>query len=575
MSVAVLAGLGVGNNPRSMGTPPVESSHTARTGQSSPEAPPIATLDGALFRRLLSDANDLLRRHIEALNAINVFPVPDGDTGTNMHLTLRSGIEELAATEGSAVSDAARALAHGALMGARGNSGVILSQVLRGFESALASRKQADGPALTEAFSAATDAAREAISQPKEGTLLTVIRDVAQALERGRPATAEDALAIAAAEAHASVARTPDLLPVLKEAGVVDAGGLGLAIILEGLLRSLRGQPLDVDLAPQNAVSAAWRLDGALHQSAHGERGYCTEFVVSGPGVDANAARERLAAMGTSLLVVDADALMRVHVHTEDPDGAISYGRSLGEVSHVKIDNLEAQIERFVANTPSAPVTSSIDVIAVAAGDGFEAAFRGVGVTHLVRGGQTMNPSAGEILDAIESCPADEVIVLPNNKNIVAAAQQAAKESTKRVAVVPSRSLPQGVAAVLALNRDLTFDANAEAMERALASVRSAEVTRAVRATKVDGRAVDVGQAIGVVEGALRVVEDNLPAAVRGCIDEMLSDDASLLTVYSGEDVRENDAETLVNSLRGQYPSLEVELVRGGQPHYPYILSLE
>jgi DAK2 domain fusion protein YloV len=541
----------------------------------APEARPIATIDGLLFRRLCSDACALLHRHIAALNAINVFPVPDGDTGTNMHLTLRAGIDELASTDGTAVSDAARALAHGALMGARGNSGVIFSQVLRGLDSALAGREQADGAALTAGFSMAVDAAREAISQPKEGTILTVIRDVAEALDRERPESAEQALSTATTAAYASVERTPELLPVLKEAGVVDAGGLGLAIILEGLLRSLRGQPLDVDLAPEGVVNQAWRAEGALHQSTHGERGYCTEFIVSHPSAAANDARERLGALGTSLLVVGSDNLLRVHLHTEDPDSAIAYGRSLGDVSHVKVDNLEAQIERFVADATPPPVASTIDVVAVAAGAGIEAAFRSVGVTHLVRGGQTMNPSAGEILAAIESCPAAEVVVLPNNNNIIAAAEQAAKESTKRVAVVPSRSLPQGVAAVLALNRDLSFEANTETMQRALASVRSAEVTRAVRATTLDGRAVAVGQAIGIVEGTLRVVADDLPAAARRCVDEMLWDEASLLTVYSGEDVRDADAEALVESLRGQYASLEVELVRGGQPHYPYILSLE
>ncbi len=563
MSRLIVAGLGVRDNPRCMGTPPVEQ----------PDTKPPFAIDGPLLRKLFVDAGELLHRHVEALNAINVFPVPDGDTGTNMHLTLQSGIQEL--TEGLGVSESATALSHGALMGARGNSGVILSQVLRGLDSALAGHEQADGPALAAAFAAGALAARAAISQPREVTLLTVVRDVAQAVGREQPATAEDTLAIAAAEAHASVERTPDLLPVLKEAGVVDAGGAGLAIILEGLLRSLRGQPLDVDLSPASAVRAEWRAADALHQSAHGERGYCTEFVVSGPRADANAAREQLAATGTSLLVVASDELLRVHVHTNDPDAAIAYGRTLGEVSRIKVDNLESQIERFSAGTPPAPVASTLDVVAVAAGDGIEAAFRGVGVTHLVRCGQTMNPSTGEILKAIESCVADDVIVLPNNKNIVASAQQAAKESSKHVALVPSRSLPQGIAAALALNRDLSFAANAEAMERALSSVRSAEITRAVRATTIDGRAVSVGQAIGVVDGTLRVVEDDLPAAVRGCIDAMMSDEASLLTMYRGEDVRQGDADALADSLRQQYPSIEVELVRGGQPHYPYILSLE
>jgi dihydroxyacetone kinase-like predicted kinase len=262
-------------------------------------------------------------------------------------------------------------------------------------------------------------------------------------------------------------------------------------------------------------------------------------------------------------------------LHTENPDGAIAYGRSLGDVSQVKVDNLEAQIERFASEATPTPVNVSIDIVAVAAGAGIEAAFRSVGVTHLVQGGQTMNPSAGEILATIESCGANDVIVLPNNKNIVGAARQAAKESTKRVAVVPTQSLPQGVAAVLALNRDLSFEENTLTMERAIASIRSAEVTRAVRATTIEGRAVGVGQAIGIVDGALRVVADDVATAVRGCVDEMLFVEASLLTVYSGEDVRDADVDALVAALKEEYPSLEVELVRGGQPHYPYILSLE
>jgi hypothetical protein len=550
--------------------PPPAQSPTA----SSPA--PSSGIDGTLFAELFAAADGLLHRHVDALNAINVFPVPDGDTGTNMHLTLQAGVEELSGTAAtSSIGDAARALAHGALMGARGNSGVILSQVLRGFETALTGKPAADGGDLTAAFAAGADFARRAISAPKEGTLLTVIRDVAEALERAQPARAEDALALAVAEANASVERTPELLPALKEAGVVDAGGAGLAIILEGLLRSLRGDPLDIDLSPRGSISAGWRPAPALHKSGEAEHGYCTEFVVSGAGIDAAAAQERLTSMGTSLLVVSGDNLLRVHLHTEDPDGAIAFGRELGDVSHVKVDNLEAQIERFVAATPAEPVASSLDVVAVAAGDGFESAFRSVGVTRVVRGGQTMNPSAGEIREAIEACSADDVIVLPNNKNIVGAARQAAEGTSKRAAVVPSTSLPQGLAAVLALNRDLSFEANVEATERALTSVCSAEVTRAVRATTIDGRPVEVGQAIGIVDGNLRVVEDNVAAAVQGCVDEMLFDGAALLTLYSGEDVRTSDAEALALALRERYGQLEVELVRGGQPHYPYILSLE
>jgi DAK2 domain fusion protein YloV len=382
-------------------------------------------------------------------------------------------------------------------------------------------------------------------------------------------------LETAVVAAKAAVDRTPELLPVLKEAGVVDAGGLGLAIVLEGLLRSLRGDPLDVDLAPQAAVEAGWRSEAAtLHRAEHGESGYCTEFIVSGRGFDRAAADEQLSRLGTSLLLVAGDDLLRVHIHTSRPDDALAYGRSLGELSHVKVDNLETQIREF-ASMPAQPVAGNIGLVAVAAGAGIEDAFRSMGATNIVSGGQTMNPSAGEILAAIEECPAGQVIVLPNNKNIVAGAQQAAEQSAKRVAVIPTRSIPQGVAAALAMNTDATLEENTEAMTRALAAVRSAEVTRAVRATTIEGRHVEVGQAIGLIDGALRVVAEDVATAAEQCADEMYFPEAGLLTVYAGEDARDEDARTLVAALRARYPALEIELVKGGQPHYPYMLSLE
>ena len=549
-------------------TPPDASQTVARTRV--PDA-----IDGARLRDLVVDATGLLGRHVAALNAINVFPVPDGDTGTNMHLTLRAAVDELAGA-GDAIDEAAGALAQGALMGARGNSGVILSQVLRGFAAGLAGTREAGGDALARAFASASDAAYQALSEPVEGTILTVIRETSEGLASERPATAEAALACAASAARASADRTPELLPALKEAGVVDAGGLGLAIFLEGLARSLRGDDLDVVLAEAEEVDEAWRDETAsAHEGAAGERGYCTEFVVHGPSLDIGAARERLASAGTSLLVVGDGDLLRVHLHTTAPDEVLAYGRTLGEVSRVKVDNLEAQIRGFVSAALPSLEAGSIDVVAVAAGAGIEAVMRSVGATQVVRGGQTMNPSAAEILEAIEACPADEVIVLPNNKNVIAAAEQAAGRTTKRVAVVPSRSIPQGVAALLALNADLPFEANTAAFERALSTVRSAEVTRAVRSTTANGHRVEVGQPVGIVDGSLDVVAGDIGSAVRACIDRMLTPEAGLLTLYAGEDARDDDARALADELRGRYPALEVELVAGGQPHYPYLISLE
>jgi DAK2 domain fusion protein YloV len=560
-----------------MGAAPDDHTQEAREGRVvSGERDRMTALDGQTLHLLCADALTLLQRHIEPLNAINVFPVPDGDTGTNMHLTLRAGIEELERGPGDGVSQVARSLAHGTLMGARGNSGVILSQVLRGFADGLAGEREADGPALARAFSQAADAAYGALSEPREGTILTVARQTGEAVVSASPATALDALTVAARAARESVERTPELLPVLKEAGVVDAGGLGLAIVIEGLRRSFAGEPLDVDLAPQSAVEAGWRSEAAsLHGDDHGGGGYCTEFIISARGLDPVPVRERLSALGTSLLVVGQGELMRVHVHTTEPDEALAYGRSLGELSQVKVDNLEAQITEFFAAEPAPPVSANIDVVAVAAGDGIEATFRSVGVTHLVEGGQTMNPSAGEILEAIDACAAEQVVVLPNNKNIVAAARQAAERSSKRVAVVPSRTVPQGIAAVLALSPDVPFEEAVQAMERALASVRSAEVTRSVRATTLNGRQIGMGQAIGIVDGTLEVVADDIDSAVEGCVEAMRAPESSLLTIYAGRDVREEDAEALAAALRERYPDLEVDLVRGEQPHYPYLLSLE
>ncbi|MCH8064992.1 MAG: DAK2 domain-containing protein [Chloroflexi bacterium] len=553
-----------------------------RTAPSSTPSPATAatarTLDGPLLRSLFTDASTLLHRHADALNAINVFPVPDGDTGVNMHLTLRAAIEAMENEPGSDLAASAQALAHGALMGARGNSGVILSQILRGLASGFAGHRDADGATLAAALTNASDAAYAALAEPKEGTILTVIRAAAEAAAAAASpkATIEEVLARATAAAHEAVERTPELLPVLREAGVVDAGGLGLAIILEGLLRSLRHDSLDVDLAPEAPPAAGWQGEAAtLHQARHGESGYCTEFIVGGSETNAGDVRSHLVSLGGSVLVVGDSDLLRVHVHTKQPDDALAYGRTLGEVTNVKVENMDAQVERFAAaGAPVAPV-AGIGIVAVVAGEGLEAAFFSLGVTQVVHGGQTMNPSAGDILAAIEACDQDYVVTLPNNQNIIAASEQAAEQSSKQVKVLPSRSVPQGIAAALALSPDLSFEENVASMRRAMDSVRSAEVTRAAKPGVIDGRKFQTGQAIGLVDGSLQVVADDIAAAALACIEKMHAEDTSLLTLYTGSDVRDEEASALAAELRARYPGLEIELVAGGQPHYPYLISLE
>jgi DAK2 domain fusion protein YloV len=534
-------------------------------------------LSGATLRQAFHDAAFLLQRHIEALNAINVYPVPDGDTGTNMSLTMRAAIDGMDAVRETGAGAAAAGLARGALMGARGNSGVILSQVLRGLAEGLEGCPAAGGAALARAFQNAQEAAYGALSHPREGTILTAVREAAETVDREAPVSASAALGAAARAAFEAAERTPELLPVLKEAGVVDAGALGLAILLEGLRRSVASETLDIDLAPNVDLSGSWQSDAAaLHRSEHGESGYCTEFLIAGNDLDVATVRSKLDGLGTSLLVVGQPDLLRVHIHTSQPDSALAYGRSLGELKQTKVDNLEAQIDSFAApgdSTDSAKAT--ISVVAVASGNGIEQAFRSLGVEAIVEGGQTMNPSAGEILEAVQACSADEVVVLPNNKNIVAAAQQAASESRKNVIVVPTPSVPQGIAAALSLNPELSLDENKHLMESSLSSVTSGEITRAVRSTTLDGKVVHAGDAIGLIDGELRVVASGVADAVCETVAAMMNDDASLLTLYVGRDTSEEDAAAVADALREEHGSLEVEMIQGGQPHYLYLISLE
>jgi DAK2 domain fusion protein YloV len=556
-----------------MGTTPQRDTNLS-TGQ-APSA--LVTLDATSFRRAFHAADVLLRRHVDVLNAINVYPVPDGDTGTNMSLTLRGALDGMdTAPPDAGIRLVAESLAKGAMMGARGNSGVILSQVLRGISESLVG-PSIDGLALARSLASARETAYGALSQPKEGTILTAIREAAEAAERQAPSSATEILAVAATAAREAVERTPDMLPVLKEAGVVDAGALGLAIVLEGLRRSAAGESLDVDLTPADIdLSGSWRSDAAsLHRDEHGDSGYCTEFLVAGRDLDESDARTYLQSFGTSLLVVGQSDLLRVHIHTTRPDDVLNYGRSLGELTQTKVDNLEAQIDSFAAGQGERGSDQAISVVAVASGGGIEQALRSIGVDRVIEGGQTMNPSAGEVLDAIDSAPADQVVVLPNNKNIIAAAEQAARESAKTVIVVPSRSIPQGIAAAIRLNPEVSLAENKTLMEHAVSSVRSGEVTRAVRATSIDGRDVRIGDAIGIVDDELCVVASSVEEALRKTVVAMSSNDASLLTLYAGRDLSDDDAEAMADALREEHTTLEVELIRGGQPHYLYLISLE
>jgi DAK2 domain fusion protein YloV len=561
----------------------VESSGHVGEGPAGPGSggSQVLTHSGEDLREMFAAATTWLERNAEAINSINVFPVPDGDTGTNMYLTMRATMDEAYQSGSDAADAVAKAMAKGALMGARGNSGVILSQMLGGLAKSLSGKDRFDSRDFAEALDEAASSARRAVSQPVEGTILTVIREVASAARNRAQrlrSSLRSVLASAVDAAKEAVAKTPTLLPVLKEAGVVDAGGQGLYVMLEGALRYLRGDLAALaPLAIQDPERSWLKTTAAVHESGETRYGYCTEFLVSGQRLDAEATLERMLALGDSVLVVGDESLLRVHVHTSDPGAALSYGTSLGELTSVKVDNIQAQAEQFVvrAQADYGPELAPVSTVAVASGRGLEEVFRSLGATAIVPGGRTMNPSTEQILSAIESCPQNEIVVLPNNKNVILAAKQAARHSKRDVKVAPTQSIPQGVSALLALNLEKGLSENMAAMEEACQQVHTIEVTRAIRSTTIEGLRVRKGQAIALLDGKLAVAEGSPREAVRSSLKQMVTAETSLVTIYYGADTAKEEVQALAGDIAKDYPSLETEVVYGGQPHYNYIVSLE
>ncbi|KPK46258.1 MAG: hypothetical protein AMJ77_06215 [Dehalococcoidia bacterium SM23_28_2] len=544
----------------------------------------LSTLSGSELRAMFATATAWLERHVEAINAINVFPVPDGDTGTNMYLTMRSTLEEAYRADGDGAGAVLGAMSRGALMGARGNSGVILSQIIRGLACTVADCQQLDARGLAAGLVEAASTAYKAVSQPAEGTILTVMREAAAAAEGEAQKDGQDILAVVASATEAAreaVAKTPTLLPVLAEAGVVDAGGQGLYVMLEGFRRYLEGEE-EIPGGPLVAAEDIERdwlaVTRQMHDVGEPLYGYCTEFLVYGRGLPSDDIQRRMMELGGSVLVVGDESLVRVHVHTDDPGAALSYCTAFGYVNQVKVDNIQAQAEQFLAVHERRDVAAQpvdIATVVVVSGDGMERLFRSMGATAIVEGGPTMNPSTQQLLAAIERCPADKVVLLPNDKNIVMAAEQAVPETPKEVRLVKTTSLPQGVAALLAFSPDGDLEVNVEAMEAAKDGVRTVEVTRAIRSTTIGGLQIKEGQCVAVVDGELKVTCKTPEATVKAALRHLPLDEVSLLTLYYGADTPEADARALAGDLRGRYPQHDVEIVYGGQPHYYYIVSAE
>ncbi len=536
------------------------------------------TTDGQEFKQLVRASLDWLQHHQSAINSLNVFPVPDGDTGTNMALTMQSAWTEIKDLPDRDVGRVAHKMAYGALMGARGNSGVILSQIWRGFSRSLDGKEVYRTEDLVAACQEAVTTAYKGVVKPVEGTILTVARAVAD--EAARAAEESDDLVsvlehmvLAAREA---VKLTPSLLPVLAEAGVVDAGGQGLFIILEGMLRRMRGEPILRDMDLTEAVDL---LPTALEPAEIGY-GYDVQFLIVGQELDVNAIRERITGMGECPLVVGEPTTVKIHVHVPDPGVPISYGAGLGSLRDVVVEDMQAQYQGFIVEQ-QAPTLSpprpflNIGIVAVTMGDGLARVFESLGAGGIVRGGQTMNPSTQDLLEAIDALPTEQVILLPNNGNVILAAEQASALSTKSVAVIPCRTIPQGIAALLAVNSQADFETNVEAMARAIEDVETGEVTTATRSVTLNGLQVVDGQIIGLHNGDLKVAAPTVEAATLELLQQMYSEETEIITLYYGQDVTEDDANKLAQSLMLDWPDYEIEVVAGGQPHYFYILSVE
>ena len=537
-------------------------------------------LDGDDLRAMFASAVHLLEANVEAINALNVFPVPDGDTGINMFLTLQDSVAGTRGLDRAGADMVSRVLADGALKAAKGNSGVILSQFFEGLAVGLQDSPNFGTPELATALREARDRSYKAVGEPKEGTMLTVVSDVARAASEIENEAVEmpDFLSALCEAARESVALTPTLLPVLREAGVVDAGGQGLLVILEGARRYASGEagpgevevpePVGID-GSTGAVSHEF-LD-SVEEEAYG---YCTQFLVEGVDLDPDDLRTKVSEMGRSAVVVGNATSVQVHVHAEDPGPVISLGAGLGSLSSVKVENMDAQHERFSADRRGEE-TSSLAVVAVAWGDGFVDLFRGYGADQIVTGGDTMNPSVGDLLQAIDRARSETVIVLPNNSNIVPAAEQAARKSSKDVHVVPTKSIPQGVAAMLEFNVDLDADRNVEEMNDAVEAVRTGQVTEAVRGVTMNGVTVEQGMVVGMLEREVVAAGEDVEAVARTLVEAAREDEIELVTLYRGAPISEADARRIADALDSDIDDIEVELVEGGQPHYHFLISLE
>lgn len=535
-----------------------------------------------------------LSQNANVVDALNVFPVPDGDTGTNMNLSMTSGAKEVEQIDTANIGKVAQSLSRGLLMGARGNSGVILSQLFRGFGKSIEQKSEINAKEFAAAFQAGVDTAYKAVMKPVEGTILTVAKDAAKkaVLAAQTETNIIKVMEAVVNQAEASLERTPELLPVLKEVGVVDSGGKGLLYVYEGFLASLKGEKLSDKAAAlpslDDLVSAEHHKNAQSHMNTEDiEFGYCTEFMVkldSGKrNFNEDAFRQDLSGFGDSLLVVSDENIAKVHIHAEYPGEVMTYAQKYGSLINMKIENMReqhsailSQNKQETAPAEKAPADKQpYGIVTVAMGEGIAELFESIGATKIIEGGQTMNPSTEDIVQAIKDANADTVVILPNNSNIVMAANQAADVAGQHVIVIPTKTVPQGMAALLAFNPALSADENEAAMLGAIGEVKSGQITYAVRDTNIDGIDIKKGDFMGILNGKIVETASDQLTAAKKLIAGMIDEDSEIVTVIKGEDAPEEEAEELAAYISETYEDVEVEVHDGKQPLYSYILAVE
>lgn len=551
-------------------------------------------INGHDFYNMVVNASNRLLEESEYVNALNVFPVPDGDTGTNMSATFKAAVKEIEGLNSESIAETSKKLAKGALMGARGNSGVILSQILRGISKGLEGKTEVDTVELAIAFKEGSNAAYKAVMRPTEGTILSVIRAAAEAAIDTDVKDVVDLMEVIVTEAKIMLDKTPDLLPALKKAKVVDSGGMGLYIILKGMYDALKD---DIKAEIKDIKPASAKMQGAQGtEDIDIKFGYCTEFIILADASKADKFRDEIIPMGDSQVVVGYEDVIKVHIHTNDPGAVLAKAVKLGELSKIKIDNMREE-HREVLLSKEEYKEANVDdsnhfegeaaieeveqekkkyaFVAVAMGEGITNIFKDLGVDYVIEGGQTMNPSTQDIMECISKLNADHIFVLPNNKNIIMSANQAAEISDKDVKVIPTTTIPQGITCITMFNPEVEVEENIESLKEAMGMVKTGSVTYAVRDTEMDGIEIKEGNMLGLIEGKIKKVGSSYCDVAEEVLSEMIDEESELITILYGSDVTEAEAEKFAEKIEEKYEDLDVQCYRGAQPLYYFLMSVE